>query len=110
MSTRSHIGIVYPDNSIEAVYHHWDGYPSFLLVECRKYIQEHGIKAFEERVFYAQKNGGFRSFPECYEEPDDWRVTDRGHLNNDYAYLFDSETGELVEFYQWGERTDAPSI
>ena len=30
MATRSHIGIALQDDSILSVYHHWDGYPTWL--------------------------------------------------------------------------------
>jgi hypothetical protein len=30
MSTRSRIGLELPDGSVLSVYHHWDGYPSWL--------------------------------------------------------------------------------
>ena len=37
MATRSRIGYVLKDDSIVSVYHHWDGYPSWLGVTLNKH-------------------------------------------------------------------------
>ena len=36
MSTRSRIGIMNPDGSIDSIYHHYDGYPQWLGVKLKK--------------------------------------------------------------------------
>ena len=38
MSTRSRIGILLPDDSIQSVYHHWDGYPEWLGVTLEEHF------------------------------------------------------------------------
>ena len=35
MSTRSRIGLLIGDESVVSVYHHWDGYPSWLGIHLR---------------------------------------------------------------------------
>ena len=36
MATRSRIGLLIGDESVVSVYHHWDGYPTFLGIHLRQ--------------------------------------------------------------------------
>ena len=40
MATRSRIGIVLKDDSIRSVYHHWDGYPEWLVLLLESIITQ----------------------------------------------------------------------
>ena len=103
MSTRGHVGYRKEDGSIRATYNHFDSYPRELGINTGAYIKEKGIDRFCKLIDCACVYGGFRAFPEHYDEDEDFTVTDRKNLNEDYAYIYDSKTGELVEFYKWGK-------
>lgn len=110
MSTRSHIGYRNDDNTISAVYCHFDGYPDNMIPALAEYIETKGIEAFKARVADGQEGAGFRSFcpsgGETYfehrGETDSWVETNRANLTHDYAYIYSGKNGLLVEFYSYG--------
>jgi len=117
MSTRSHVGYRNQDGNIQAVYSHFDGYPSNMVPALTSYISGVGISQFKKDIRKAQRTGGIRSWdcngPEFYDEPSDddgWKTTEREHLNNDYAYIFDSVDGILVEMYESGTQLTLDQI
>ena len=109
MATRSRIGLLIGDESVVSVYHHWDGYPTWLGVTLRqKYTTKEKIAELLD--------GGDIS---CIDSDKDWDLkecephvqyyNDRGEdteprldLNDDdyfedneeYAYIFDD--GEWI--------------
>ena len=127
MSTRSHIGILLPDNSIDYVYCHHDGYPEGVgktLVEY--YTQESMIKALLEMgsmsslgpdiglkndfnnsddrfcVFYARDRGD--EYQPAYNAVDEAEFLRNDGV--DYLYLFDNDRwrcfkrGEEFDLYK----------
>ncbi len=112
MSTRSCIGFITGPATIQAVYCHYDGYPSYMVPEIIKYIRRHGVTTFKEEILRAQKEGGMRTFSqdgiETYNNSDDegWDYTTRdGSFNPkssesmfDYCYLV-GDSGEIEAFY-----------
>lgn len=113
MATRSHIGFRNSDNTIDAVYCHWDGYPSNMVEELDGFIQRFGIDAFKKRIKTGQAENGFSSWDnkggvtheEKYpgrDEKFDYSESDRARFDNDYAYILSGENGSIVEFYSFG--------
>ena len=112
MATRSRIGLLIGDESVVSVYHHWDGYPTWLGVHLRqKYTTREKVAELLD--------GGDIS---CIDSDTDWNLekvenhvqyyNDRGekteprldlsiedYLDNgeEYAYLFESN-GEYDEW------------
>ena len=105
MATRSRIGLLIGDESVVSVYHHWDGYPTFLGVHLREnYTTKEQIKELLD--------GGYIS---CIESDTNWNreecephvqyYNDRGEKTEprldlsvdqylidgeEYAYLFEN--------------------
>jgi hypothetical protein len=107
MATRSVIGIIRPDNTIEAVYCHCDGYPSHNGVLLRDHYQTqekvealvaHGrISALEVNV--PLSNGGeFEN--RCFKvEGNIVTPLEDDEGFEEFAYFFDSRSGD--GFGQW---------
>jgi len=85
------------------------------------FISNFGVKKFMSEVRRAQRQCGFRSLDssefETYgdmrderSEGDEWKQTDRTRLDNCYAYLVDSRTGEIAEFYEFGQRASLEAM
>jgi len=115
MATRSNVGYVKANGSISAVYCHWDGYPEHMVSAIEGFISNFGVKKFMSEVRRAQRQAGLRSLDsnefETYgdmrderSEGDEYKETERDRLNNCYAYLVDSRTGKITEFYEHGQR------
>lgn len=79
------------------------------------FVSSFGVHKFMAEVRRAQKQCGFRSLDanefETYgdmrgerSEGDEYKQTDRTGLDNCYAYLVDSRTGEITEYYSFGQR------
>ena len=121
MATRCHVG--YIDNGeMIAVYSHWDGYPSGALRSVLDLVKSQGIETLVSELERGRREGGIRSWSadgaETYgdmrnESSDDiwsWAVSERKQLDNDYAYIFDRQSGCLVETYQYGEKVPVKTI
>lgn len=108
MSTRSTIGYVKKDGSVTAVYCHYDGYPEHMVGAIEGFISLRGVQKFMSEVRRAQKKGGVRSFHpyaiETFSDAADWdcsytREDIKEGTYEEYCYLVDSRSGEIVEFY-----------
>jgi hypothetical protein len=121
MATRCHVG--YIDNGeMVAVYSHWDGYPSGALQSILSLVESQGIETLVSELERGRREGGIRSWSaggaETYGDMRDeastnlweWAVSEREHLDNDYAYIFDRKSGCLVETYRYGKKVPVKDI
>lgn len=117
MSTNSHIGIINKDRTLETIYCHWDGYPSYMIPmlsknydteeKVRELIALGGISSLRAKVKPSTANHTFdtpepdvtvayhRDRGEDWEDnkPQKWKS--HNAAKNDlfyYAYLFDTKT------------------
>jgi len=103
MSTRGHIGFEDEVGDLFAVYNHHDSYPEGLLEDAKNFITDEGPEEFMAWVKRGAEFGGFRSFPEHYDEPGNYvGETSPEALDNDYAYIFNFR-GKLSKVYKWGD-------
>lgn len=105
MSTSAYIGVRYSDGSIMCRYTNYDGYPSHAARTVEEFIMVYGISEFENVIRAAVYE--FRQFPEQYTfEKTKRRTSPIRHRQEfgmtDYAYLWDTRSGELVEYYCHG--------
>ena len=123
MATRSRIGLLIGDESVVSVYHHWDGYPTWLGVTLR---QKYTTKEKIEELL----DGGDIS---CIDSDTDWSLekvdnhvqyyNDRGEKTEprfdstvedylaegeEYAYLF--ENNEWVCYDLHGSKPEIVDI
>ena len=124
MATRSRIGLLIGDESVVSVYHHWDGYPTWLGVTLRqKYTTKEKIEELldggdiscidsdtdwnndkcEPHVLYYNARG------EDTEPRFDQSVEDYLDNGEEYAYLFESN-GEYDEWVCYDLHGDNPQI
>ena len=102
MSTRAIIGIRTKDGFIGA-YNHFDGYPAGLLKTILEYLDTTSIQEFIECITTAGKTGGFRYFPEMYNDTESKPYTDEkqiSHESYDYTYIF-NEDKKLVKAFSF---------
>ena len=86
MATRSRIGYVLKDDSIVSVYHHWDGYPSWLGVTLNKhYNTDDSVKELID--------GGDMS--SCYSDSE-YDKEKEAYVECDPRPVYYSERGEDV--------------
>ncbi len=118
MATRSTIGYVKANGTVNAVYCNWDGYPEKMVAAIESFIAMRGVRKFMAEVRRAQKQGGVRSmYPYAVEtygdvrdglgnrgnvmDPSDVTYT-RDEIENgrfeEYCYLVDSRSGEITEY------------
>ena len=86
MATRSYIGIIRPDNSIDGIYCHWDGYPNHHLPILNKHyltsdkvnqlinlgpISELNIEIGEEHSFHSPHPNWVISYHRDRKQGDD---------------------------------------
>ena len=121
MSTRCHVGYI-DKGEMVAVYSHWDGYPSGVLRSVLDLVENKGIESLVSELERGRMEGGIRSWDstgaETYgdmrnDSSDnlwEWATNDRKHLNNDYAYIFDRQSGCLVETYEYGTKVPVQDI
>lgn len=107
MATRGFVGYIDEEGNYKAIYNTMDSYPSGLLRGVKNWIVKHGPKAFSLLIDKcADKNEYFDTFPEIsYDEysqdnfiegdnPSDISIWG---FDAQYYYLFDKETGALVD-------------
>ncbi len=112
MATRSTIGYVKANGTVNAVYCNWDGYPEKMVPAIESFIAMRGVRKFMAEVRRAQKQGGVRSMHayavETYgdhrgevSKPSEVSYT-RDEIENgrfeEYCYLVDSRSGEITEY------------
>ena len=101
MATRSHIGILRKDGTIEAVYSHYDGYPSYLGVALKDHFNN------QDAVIDLMDGGNIRGIdletgePEHYDNEPSAKIKgeDMGTLLIKYADHIDSASGNYA--YIW---------
>ena len=121
MATRSHVGYIDFDGKLKAAYCHWDGYPQGVLRNVLDFIDMFGIEEFVEETDRGNKEGGISEWRRAgaytygdwrdeVSDPNSCTVRDRCYLDNDYAYIFDRYSGELVEAYKYGKQTNVERV
>lgn len=116
MSTRSNIGIIAPNGTVEAIYCHNDGYPSYngkmllenykTLAKVRQLLKLGDISSLDEKVGKPPKDHSFDNRIDGYvvayhrDRGEDLNPahkykdlkTAKEKCDNDYLYLFDTVT------------------
>ncbi len=123
MATRSHLGYVNKNGTMKAVYCHYDGYPEFMIPALESFIEERGIETFVSEIHRATQESGIRMIKpkngmtviETFGEiegrqynGEDFSVTSRKGLREEYAYLLHRDSGEIVEFFIDGKSMRSP--
>lgn len=118
MSTNAVIGIYVPGNDgrihrdrrrrrVQAVYHHWDGYPTWL--GCTLWSMVHGpktpsLRGLLDRILEHKAGWSDLSSGSCYCHPTNGRAPEKGrwlgsraicNVGARYGYLFDVENGTM---------------
>ena len=121
MSTRARIGIENADGSIRSVYHHWDGYPSWLGVKLN---QHYNTRA---KVVSLIAGGDMSSClsedsdaPEYYSEHGedcpprlDWDYSAYTNKDNgeEYHYIWTTDDEWIcIDQHQWDGTDKAPEL
>lgn len=109
MSTRSRIGIINQDGSVDSVWQHWDGYPehtgAHLLADHNSEEKARALVAQGDRCTIERPYG-----PEDYETPEDYEAgrhprhdanedefwSRYGEDGEEYAYLWKPGRGWMV--------------
>ena len=102
MSTRSRIGFISTDNSIETVYCHQDGYPAFngrILKECYS-----GIEKIKELLAQGDMSSLGETIKECvFFHRDRNEVLEPAYKEKDYESFKSDLSWDIEWVYLWDE-------
>jgi hypothetical protein len=119
MATRSRIGIELQNGSILSVYHHWDGYPSWLgrILETHYNTKEKVSELIDggdmsscwsDTIWGQERTDGQKYGPEYYSERGedcpprlDEDMEEFFSDNEEYSYIFHDGNWFAYDMHQW---------
>ena len=123
MGTRSRIGIQLQDDSILSVYHHWDGYPSWLgrILETHYNTKEKVSELIDggdmsscwnDTIWGKDRTDGQKYGPEYYSErgencpPSLMKLDEYLNKNNneEYAYIFRNDEWVCYDMNEFSDK------